>query len=142
MYFTPPPLLFQTFFIHLSKLLSILSGLVSASLACSTSWTEYNGHCYKAFDVPAYWIQAEFRCLAEGGRLASVHSAAEDAFLRQSIKITFCCCLGGVGVNLMSAKKSLSLQGRRILLFSKACGSDYMESTSKHVEKCPTFLDV
>ena len=49
---------------------------------CPDSWSEFNGSCYKYSTSSSYWTTADTQCLIEGGRLASVHSAEEDAFLQ------------------------------------------------------------
>ena len=50
-------------------------------MSCPSEWTEYNGGCYKLFSNSEYWTVADAYCLAEGGRLTSVHSNEENEFL-------------------------------------------------------------
>ena len=53
----------------------------TTTFGCPSSWSEFNSNCYKFFSSQTYWVTAEFHCVAEGGRLASVHSAEEYQFL-------------------------------------------------------------
>ena len=56
----------------------------AAEVSCPASWSiKYNGHCYMIYRALVTWMTAEFNCIAEGGRLASIHSPAEEQFLRQ-----------------------------------------------------------
>jgi len=47
----------------------------------SFNYTEFEGHCYKFSHSTTTWLEAEGRCLGEGGHLASIHSQEEEQFL-------------------------------------------------------------
>ncbi len=48
-------------------------------------WELFDGHCYLAVTTKATWVNAEKVCNNKGGHLASVHSAAENTFIRSLI---------------------------------------------------------
>jgi hypothetical protein len=53
--------------------------------ACPGGWNLFEGHCYLAVTTKATWVNAEKVCNNKGGHLASVHSAAENTFIRNLI---------------------------------------------------------
>nr|UMK70484.1 C-type lectin 12 [Bitis atropos]UMK70486.1 C-type lectin 14 [Bitis atropos]UMK70487.1 C-type lectin 15 [Bitis atropos] len=59
-----------------------LSGTGAAS-DCASGWTAYGQHCYKVFDEPKSWADAEKFCTeqAKGGHLVSFHSKKEADFV-------------------------------------------------------------
>jgi hypothetical protein len=50
--------------------------------SCPSSWQEFADHCYLVEDNRVTWAEAENDCNNKGGHLASVHSAAENNFIR------------------------------------------------------------
>jgi lectin-like protein len=54
-------------------------GPVVLAATCSTE--TFGTSCYEVFGTPLAWVDAEARCVAWGGHLASVESPPEDAFL-------------------------------------------------------------
>nr|Q9PSM8.1 RecName: Full=Snaclec coagulation factor IX/factor X-binding protein subunit B; Short=IX/X-BP subunit B; AltName: Full=ECLV IX/X-BP subunit B [Echis carinatus]AAB36402.1 ECLV IX/X-bp beta subunit=Ca(2+)-dependent coagulation factor IX/factor X-binding protein beta subunit [Echis carinatus=saw-scaled or carpet vipers, ssp. leucogaster, venom, Peptide, 125 aa] [Echis carinatus] len=50
---------------------------------CSSGWTAYGKHCYKVFDEPKTWEDAEKFCSeqANGGHLVSFRSSKEADFV-------------------------------------------------------------
>jgi len=49
----------------------------------SNQWSEFQGHCYRSYYSYTYsWTYSDADCLGLGGRLVSVHSAAEEEFLQ------------------------------------------------------------
>jgi hypothetical protein len=55
---------------------------VTPGNSCPSGWQEFEGHCYLAEDNRLTWAEAEKDCTNKGGHLASVHSAAENIFIR------------------------------------------------------------
>uniref|UniRef100_A0A5K3FAA0 C-type lectin domain-containing protein n=2 Tax=Mesocestoides corti TaxID=53468 RepID=A0A5K3FAA0_MESCO len=55
-----------------------------ASALCPSGWKQFDSNCYRldAVDGGLSWSQSEQACVAEGGHLASIHSDAEDEFIR------------------------------------------------------------
>lgn len=53
---------------------------------CPDGWTYYTDHyheyCFKFFDDPKTWVEAEGYCQFEGGHLASVHCPETEHFLQ------------------------------------------------------------
>lgn len=49
---------------------------------CEHSWRKFHGHCYRYFSRRHTWEDAEKDCREHSGHLASVHSAAEQNFIR------------------------------------------------------------
>jgi hypothetical protein len=49
--------------------------------SCPSGWQEFGGHCYLLLPKIETWENAEMDCYSKGGHLASVHSAAENAFI-------------------------------------------------------------
>jgi cysteine-rich repeat protein len=63
----------------------------SACVACGpdlgdarASWTG-NGHCYTRHDAPRSWLDARAACIAEGGHLATLVSAEEQAAFERGL---------------------------------------------------------
>ena len=54
-------------------------GPVTIASTCSTQ--SFGDSCYEVFGEPLAWVDAEARCVAWGGHLASVESVPEDTFL-------------------------------------------------------------
>ncbi|XP_075993516.1 galactose-specific lectin nattectin-like [Genypterus blacodes] len=52
---------------------------------CPSGWSLFGTRCFNYFGIGKIWVDAELACQAIGGNLASVHSAGEDAFLRNLI---------------------------------------------------------
>ena len=48
---------------------------------CSTDWTQYGSHCYKAFQVEVNWDDARHECLDLNSDLASITNMAENSFI-------------------------------------------------------------
>ena len=56
----------------------------TTAVSCPDSWSEYNGECFQWFDQTYYtWVDADHKCLLEGGRLASIHSREQNEFFNQ-----------------------------------------------------------
>nr|XP_040040619.1 LOW QUALITY PROTEIN: neurocan core protein [Gasterosteus aculeatus aculeatus] len=49
---------------------------------CEHSWRKFHGHCYRYFSRRHTWEDAEKDCREHSGHLASVHSPAEQNFIR------------------------------------------------------------
>ncbi|MED6273804.1 hypothetical protein CHARACLAT_010154 [Characodon lateralis] len=49
---------------------------------CEHSWRKFHGHCYRYFSRRHTWEDAEKDCREHSGHLASIHSAAEQNFIR------------------------------------------------------------
>nr|UMW88223.1 C-type lectin [Pseudocerastes urarachnoides] len=66
-----------------------LSG-TGADFDCPPDWSAYDQHCYKAFDEPKSWEDAEKFCTqqANGWHLASIESAEEANFVAQLVSET------------------------------------------------------
>nr|UMK70480.1 C-type lectin 8 [Bitis atropos] len=63
-----------------------LSGTGAAS-DCASGWTAYDQHCYRAFEEPKSWDDAEKFCTeqANGGHLVSIQSTQEANFVAQLV---------------------------------------------------------
>ncbi|KAI9537822.1 hypothetical protein NQZ68_022484 [Dissostichus eleginoides] len=53
---------------------------------CPSFWFSFNGRCYKYIATQTTWAGAELQCLSQGGNLVSIHSRAEEDFVRLLIK--------------------------------------------------------
>ncbi|XP_059403948.1 ladderlectin-like isoform X2 [Carassius carassius] len=53
---------------------------------CESGWSAYKGRCFRFFNFPRSWIDAEKQCLGYDGNLASVHSYEEYIFVQIMIK--------------------------------------------------------
>uniref|UniRef100_A0A672YYM4 Neurocan core protein n=1 Tax=Sphaeramia orbicularis TaxID=375764 RepID=A0A672YYM4_9TELE len=51
---------------------------------CEHTWRKFHGHCYRYFSRRHTWEDAEKDCREHSGHLASIHSAAEQNFIRGS----------------------------------------------------------
>lgn len=49
---------------------------------CEHTWRKFHGHCYRYFSRRHTWEDAEKDCREHSGHLASVHSLAEQSFIR------------------------------------------------------------
>ncbi|XP_076009395.1 neurocan core protein [Genypterus blacodes] len=49
---------------------------------CEHTWRKFHGHCYRYFSRRHTWEDAEKDCREHSGHLASVHSVAEQDFIR------------------------------------------------------------
>lgn len=49
---------------------------------CDRTWKKFHGHCYRYFSRRHTWEDAEKDCREHNGHLASVHSPAEQSFVR------------------------------------------------------------
>uniref|UniRef100_Q6X5S1 Snaclec 5 n=2 Tax=Echis TaxID=8699 RepID=SL5_ECHPL len=60
-------------------LLVVFLSLSGTEAECLPDWFHYEGHCYRVFDEPKTWADAEKFCSeqANGGHLVSVHSKKE-----------------------------------------------------------------
>ncbi|XP_034741178.1 galactose-specific lectin nattectin-like isoform X1 [Etheostoma cragini] len=73
----------------LAVLLCLSSGLLAANgfyRPCPPGWTQFDSRCFGYFIQPKTWLDAETTCIAAGGNLASIHSAAEHAFVKDFIR--------------------------------------------------------
>nr|B4XT02.1 RecName: Full=Snaclec B3/B5; AltName: Full=C-type lectin B3/B5; Flags: Precursor [Macrovipera lebetina]ABW82674.1 c-type lectin [Macrovipera lebetina]ABW82676.1 c-type lectin [Macrovipera lebetina] len=66
-----------------------LSG-TGAALNCASGWSGYDQHCYKVFDKPKSWADAEKFCKKQtsGGHLVSFHSSEETDFVVKLVSQT------------------------------------------------------
>jgi len=53
---------------------------------CPMFWYSFNGRCYKYISTDMTWAEAELQCLSEGANLVSIHSLAEQEFVKSLIK--------------------------------------------------------
>ncbi|XP_051984579.1 ladderlectin-like isoform X2 [Xyrauchen texanus] len=53
---------------------------------CPLEWSEYGCRCFKFFNTPLTWIDAEITCLTYGSNLASVHNPDEYIFIQNMIR--------------------------------------------------------
>ena len=49
---------------------------------CEHGWRKFHGHCYRYFTRRHTWEDAEKDCREHSGHLASIHSLAEQNFIR------------------------------------------------------------
>ncbi|XP_062280228.1 versican core protein [Scomber scombrus] len=49
---------------------------------CEHTWRKFHGHCYRYFSRRHTWEDAEKECREHSGHLASIHSLAEQNFIR------------------------------------------------------------
>uniref|UniRef100_A0A665TEG0 Neurocan b n=1 Tax=Echeneis naucrates TaxID=173247 RepID=A0A665TEG0_ECHNA len=49
---------------------------------CEHTWRKFHGHCYRYFTRRHTWEDAEKDCREHSGHLASIHSLAEQNFIR------------------------------------------------------------
>lgn len=49
---------------------------------CDHTWRKFHGHCYRYFSRRHTWEDAEKDCREHSGHLASIHSPAEQNFIR------------------------------------------------------------
>ncbi|XP_034058203.1 lactose-binding lectin l-2-like [Gymnodraco acuticeps] len=54
--------------------------------SCPMFWFSFNDRCYKYIAAYLTWAEAEFHCVSQGGNLVSIHSQAEEDFVRSLIK--------------------------------------------------------
>uniref|UniRef100_A0A3B4WLT8 C-type lectin domain-containing protein n=1 Tax=Seriola lalandi dorsalis TaxID=1841481 RepID=A0A3B4WLT8_SERLL len=52
------------------------------SEGCEHTWRKFHGHCYRYFSRRHTWEDAEKDCREHSGHLASIHSSAEQNFIR------------------------------------------------------------
>jgi len=50
--------------------------------SCPDGWEQFDRHCYQLVQTGATWTEAEADCYNKGGHLASVHSTAENNFIK------------------------------------------------------------
>ncbi|XP_059371994.1 ladderlectin-like isoform X2 [Carassius carassius] len=63
--------------------------------ACQSGWARYGRTCFRVFNGPLSWSDAEATCLTYGGNLASVHSTLEYAFIKSVISSSNSYWIGG-----------------------------------------------
>jgi Lectin C-type domain len=54
----------------------------ATAFQCPSGWKEFEGHCYSPQEGAARWTDAENECRKLGAHLISIHSEAEDDFVR------------------------------------------------------------
>ncbi|XP_039649762.1 galactose-specific lectin nattectin-like [Perca fluviatilis] len=52
---------------------------------CPPNWTQFGSRCFALYIQAKTWIDAQTFCQTAGGHLASIHSDAENTFLRDFI---------------------------------------------------------
>ncbi|XP_074555335.1 ladderlectin-like [Halichoeres trimaculatus] len=55
---------------------------------CPSGWSNYRDRCFLSISTAQTWALAERNCRAQGGNLASVHSYAEESFVKGLIQRT------------------------------------------------------
>ncbi|XP_016311935.1 galactose-specific lectin nattectin-like [Sinocyclocheilus anshuiensis] len=63
--------------------------------ACESGWIRYGRRCFRVFNHPVTWRDAEVSCLNHGGNLASVHNLKEYTFLKLMISSSRSYWIGG-----------------------------------------------
>ncbi|XP_051505856.1 ladderlectin-like isoform X2 [Myxocyprinus asiaticus] len=63
--------------------------------ACQDEWTAYGYRCFKFFNIPKTWVDAEKMCLAYDGNLASVHTHKEYTLIQNMIPVSSSAWIGG-----------------------------------------------
>ncbi|XP_014898362.1 ladderlectin-like [Poecilia latipinna] len=53
---------------------------------CPPFWFGFNGRCYKYIATLMTWADAEQHCVNQGANLVSIHSLAEDNFVKMLIR--------------------------------------------------------
>ncbi|XP_041664062.1 ladderlectin-like isoform X2 [Cheilinus undulatus] len=53
---------------------------------CRPFWYSFNGRCYKYISTPVNWLSAELHCVSQRANLVSIHSLAEQNFVRSLIR--------------------------------------------------------
>ncbi|XP_072043007.1 extracellular serine proteinase-like [Amphiura filiformis] len=55
----------------------------SETIPCCEGWYEFQDNCYRVFETPSTWTDAEFLCTAygDGTDLVSIHSSEENDFV-------------------------------------------------------------
>uniref|UniRef100_J3RY45 C-type lectin 18 n=1 Tax=Crotalus adamanteus TaxID=8729 RepID=J3RY45_CROAD len=68
-------------------LLVVFLSLSGTAADCPSSWSSYEGHCYKPFNEGKNWADAENFCTQQhtGGHLVSFHSTEEADFVAQLV---------------------------------------------------------
>uniref|UniRef100_T1E3Z0 C-type lectin 11a n=1 Tax=Crotalus horridus TaxID=35024 RepID=T1E3Z0_CROHD len=68
-------------------LLVVFLSLSGTAADCPSGWSSYEGHCYKPFNEPKTWDDAESFCTeqAKGGHLVSIESSEEADFVAQLV---------------------------------------------------------
>jgi hypothetical protein len=69
-------------------IISLIMRICEAQTTCSDG-KSYNGACYKAVDTYLNWKDARDHCISWGGNLVSIHTAAENAFVRDYASVAF-----------------------------------------------------
>ncbi|CAK6981182.1 galactose-specific lectin nattectin-like [Scomber scombrus] len=59
-----------------------LGGMRSSGYGCLPGWESYGSRCFKVFNTPMTWMNAEKYCMYFGAHLASVHNPGEDDLLQ------------------------------------------------------------
>ena len=54
-------------------------------MQCPHGWKLFGASCYKFDERSTTWAEADKLCAQEGGRLASIHSKAEDDFIKSKV---------------------------------------------------------
>uniref|UniRef100_T1E3D6 C-type lectin 7 n=1 Tax=Crotalus horridus TaxID=35024 RepID=T1E3D6_CROHD len=72
-------------------LLVVFLSLSGTAADCPSGWSSYEGHCYKPFNEPKTWDDAENFCTQQhtGGHLVSFHSTEEADFVSKLAFQTF-----------------------------------------------------
>uniref|UniRef100_A0A8C5E1V9 C-type lectin domain-containing protein n=1 Tax=Gouania willdenowi TaxID=441366 RepID=A0A8C5E1V9_GOUWI len=68
-------------FLQTTPFLILLYSLADTE-GCEHTWRKFHGHCYRYFTRRHTWEDAEKDCREHSGHLASIHSAAEQNFIR------------------------------------------------------------
>jgi Lectin C-type domain len=61
----------------------------TAAFQCPSGWAEFEGHCYLPEERSTTWTNAENVCRKYGAHLTSIHSKAEDDFVKSYFNIPF-----------------------------------------------------
>lgn len=85
---------------------------------CYAGWSRYGSRCFRFFNSPSTWANAERHCLAYGANLASVHSTAEYHFLQNMV-------VRGTGVLTRTWLGGSDAVHNRMWFWSDGSGFDY-----------------
>nr|AAM22786.1 ACF 1/2 A-chain [Deinagkistrodon acutus] len=95
-------------------LLVVFLSLSGTAADCSSSWSSYEGHCYKAFKQSKTWADAESFCTKQvnGGHLVSIESSGEADFVAHLIaqKIKSAKIHVWIGLRAQNKEKQCSIE--------------------------------
>ena len=73
--------------LFLTIVVGLLAVLHNVDAGCPTSFTSFEGYCYKLdMSYKQEWAEALQTCLEYGATLASIHNPAEEAFIEALVR--------------------------------------------------------